>query len=115
MEPAWRGISTCLLPHRPSCALSRRSLLRQPLVSWLWTVFDVSGAIGRSPLEQLSGSLSRQSVASMGEPRCCIVAGNRLDGEANRFLKRLLGAGSQSTQDGFALGEGCSIGVKSGE
>src|SRR5262245_47699707 len=65
-------------------------------------------------LEQLSGSLSRQSVPSMGEPRCCIVRGNRLDSEANCFLERLLGAGSQSTQDGFALGErlldGCEVG-----
>jgi hypothetical protein len=57
-------------------------------------------------LEQLSGSLSRQSVPGVGEPRRCVVAGNRLDGEANRFLERLLGAGSQSAQDGFDLGEG---------
>ena len=47
-------------------------------------------------LEQLSGSMSRQSVPSVGEPRRGIVWGNRLDGEANRFLERLLGARPQS-------------------
>ena len=62
--------------------------------------------IALSALEQLSGSLSRQSVTSVGEPRHGIVAGNRLDGETNRFLERFLGARAQSAQDGFDLGEG---------
>ena len=57
-------------------------------------------------LEQLSGSLSRQSVTSMSEPGHRIVAGNRLNGETNRFLERFLGARAQSAQDGFDLGEG---------
>src|SRR5215831_10744353 len=56
-------------------------------------------------LEQLSGSLSRQSVPSVSEPGRGIVAGNRLDGETNGFLERLLGARSQPAQDGFDLGE----------
>ena len=60
---------------------------------------------GRNAIEQLSGSLSRQSVPSVGEPRRGIVWGNRLDGKANRFLERLLGARPQSAQDGLDLGE----------
>jgi hypothetical protein len=59
------------------------------------------GTATHLPLEHLSGTLSRQSVASMSEPGHGIVAGNGLDGETNRLLERLLGAGAQSTQDGF--------------
>ncbi len=42
----------------------------------------------------------------MGEPGRRIAAGNRLDGEANRFLERLLGAGAQPTSDRLELGDG---------
>ena len=42
----------------------------------------------------------------MSEPGHGIVWGNGLDGEANRFLERLLGARAQSAQEGFDLGEG---------
>ena len=34
-----------------------------------------------------------------------ILAGNSLDGEADRFLERLRGTGSESAQDGLDLGE----------
>jgi len=41
----------------------------------------------------------------MGEPGHRIVAGTGLDGEADRFLERLLGARAQPAQDGLDLRE----------
>ena len=59
----------------------------------------------RKILEQLSDRLSRKNVPGVGEPRRGVVAGNRLDGEANCFLERLLRARAQAAQDGFDLRE----------
>ena len=56
-------------------------------------------------LEQFSLCLGRQGVADMGEPCFRIVAGNGLDGEADGFLERLLGAGTEPAQDSLDLGK----------
>src|SRR5262245_32925981 len=61
--------------------------------------------VAQDRLERLSDSLSRQGIPSMSEPGRRIVAGNGLDGEADRLLERLLGARAQSAQEGFDLGE----------
>src|SRR5512142_1873219 len=57
-------------------------------------------------LEQLSGSLGRQSVADVGEPSHGIIGSDRLDCYLHGVPERLFGASAQSAQDGLELGEG---------
>ena len=57
------------------------------------------------PLEQLSGRLGRQSVASMRKPRRRILLGDGLDCHPHRLPERLLGASADPAQDGLDLGK----------
>src|SRR5262245_35066884 len=56
-------------------------------------------------LEQLSISLSRQGIASMGEPRDGILGSDRLYGHTHCLPERLAGAGAEPAQDGFDFRE----------
>ncbi len=56
-------------------------------------------------LEQLSGSLSRQGVASVGEPGERILVSDRLNRHPHGLPECLLGAGAEPAQDGLDLGE----------
>src|SRR5690348_5415341 len=60
----------------------------------------------RRALEQFSLGLSRQGVASMGEPGDGISGRDRLDCHLHGLPEGLLGASTQSAQDGLELGEG---------
>ncbi len=66
---------------------------------------DSGARIVADGLEQLSGILSRQGVASVGEPRERIISGDCLDCHPHSFPERLLGARAEPTQDGLDLGK----------
>src|SRR5215813_1158157 len=59
----------------------------------------------RHSLQQLSDSWSRQGIASMGEPRDRIIAGDRLDRYPHGLPERLLATSAEPAQNSFDLGE----------
>src|SRR5689334_18982597 len=62
------------------------------------------GVLGIPPtLEQFSLGLSRQGAASMGEPGDGISGRDRLDCHLHGLPEGLLGASTQSAQDGLEL------------
>ena len=56
-------------------------------------------------LEQLSSTLSRQGVASVGEPGARVSGGDGLDRPMHRLHQRLVSARPQPAQDRLELGE----------